>query len=40
MTLSLAVTKLEEFKEGAYLGLAIGLVVIVYVLVRKYKKRA
>ena len=40
MILGLAIKKIEEFKEGAYLGLAIGLVVIVYALVRKYKKRA
>lgn len=36
----LASTKPQEFKEGAYLGLAIGLVVIVYVLIRKYNKKA
>jgi hypothetical protein len=36
----LAATKLQEFKEGAYLGLAIGLVIIAYVLVRKYAKRS
>jgi hypothetical protein len=40
MILYLASTKLQEFKEGAYLGLAIGLVIIAYVLVRKYVKRS
>jgi hypothetical protein len=36
----LASTKPQEFKEGAYFGLAIGLVIIAYVLVKKYAKRS
>lgn len=39
MMLILVSTKLQDFKDGAYLGLAIGLVILVYVLVRKYAKR-
>ncbi len=32
-------TKAESFKDGSYLGLAIGAVIILYILSRKFIKR-
>jgi hypothetical protein len=32
-------TKVSDFKDGAYLGLAIGAAIIIYLLSRKYLKR-
>jgi len=31
---------MQDFKDGAYLGQAIGLVILVYVWIRKYAKRS
>ncbi len=39
MILCLVTVKLEEFKEGVYFGLAIGLVIIFYLMIRKYRKK-
>lgn len=39
MILCLLTVKVEEFKDGVYFGLAIGLVVIVYLMIRKHRKK-